>query len=48
MDFFSMLIGKLGAGLLRSILVGKALIRDGEWQGIIRAGKDFNAISSFD
>ena len=43
-----MLIGKLGASLLRSILVGKALIWDGEWRGIIRAGKDFNVISSFD
>ena len=43
-----MLTGKLGGGLLRSILVGKALIRDGEWRGITTAGKDFNAISSFD
>ena len=35
-DFFSMLLGTLGANLLANILTGKGINRTGE--GVIRAG----------
>ena len=34
-----MLLGTLGASLLRNLLVGKGVIRPGD--GMIRAGQDF-------
>ena len=37
--FLSMLLGTLGASLLRNLLAGKGTIRAGE--GTIRAGKEF-------
>ena len=37
--FLGMLLGTLGASLLRNLLAGKGTIRAGE--GIIRAGQDF-------
>ena len=45
-----MLLGTLGASLLRNVLTGKGTVRAGE--GILRAGegikkKGFNATSSF-
>ena len=40
-----MLLGALGVRLLSNILTGKGKIRAGE--GTVRAGKDFNAASSF-
>ena len=40
-----MLLGTLGASLLKNLLTGKGTIRAGE--GAIRAGQDFNTASSF-
>ena len=36
--FFSMLLGKLGAGLLENILTGRGINKAGEDRGVLRAG----------
>ena len=36
--FFSLLLGKLGAGLLENILTGRGIDRAGEDRGVLRAG----------
>ena len=41
-----MLLGTLGASLLGNLLTSERTIRAGE--GTIRAGRTFNAVSSFD
>ena len=50
--FFGMLLGTLGASLLRNLLTGKGLMRAGErtirvGESTIRSDQDFNAGASF-
>ena len=44
--FLDMLLGKLGASWIRSMLAGKGIIRPGVWTIRVIFGRVFNATSS--